>query len=185
MSEHPAEGRVEPGGGERGWLVYEEFFTPIAKDIHYRFGFPLDVAEVITDKAFQELQKKHDKWTERDSPGRFWWWRAEKRAMDHARTEKRGRLAFEGYARLLEGWEAERPSFEDVAERNDLIRQLHCCLARLSPRDRRLLELDLQGRTSEERAALLGVLPGTERVAYHRAKLRLRELMEQEGAGHA
>lgn len=58
---------------------------------------------------------------------------------------------------------------------------VHRALARLSPEHRAVLVLkDLEGQKYEDMAELLGVPIGTIRSRIHRARLELRELLEQE-----
>jgi RNA polymerase sigma-70 factor (ECF subfamily) len=63
-------------------------------------------------------------------------------------------------------------------------RRVHRALARLSPEHRTVLVMkDLEGQKYEVMADVLGVPIGTIRSRLHRARLELRELLEQEEAG--
>lgn len=60
-------------------------------------------------------------------------------------------------------------------------RKIHAALSRLSPEHRAVLVLkDMEGQKYEEMAEILGVPIGTIRSRLHRARLELRELLEQD-----
>jgi RNA polymerase sigma-70 factor (ECF subfamily) len=80
---------------------------------------------------------------------------------------------------LLDSAEDIQPSF--ALERAEQDRRLHLALNRLSPEHRTVLVMkDMEGQKYETMAEVLGVPIGTIRSRLHRARLELRELLDQE-----
>jgi RNA polymerase sigma-70 factor (ECF subfamily) len=79
----------------------------------------------------------------------------------------------------LDGAEDARPGW--ALEQAEQERKVHAALARLSAEHRAVLVLkDMEGQKYEEMAELLGVPIGTIRSRLHRARLELRQIMEQD-----
>ena len=75
---------------------------------------------------------------------------------------------------------ADEPGPEDRAETADLAARTARALAALPPDAREVVVLrDVQGHSTREAAALLGITEGAVKVRLHRAHARLRELVEE------
>jgi RNA polymerase sigma-70 factor (ECF subfamily) len=84
----------------------------------------------------------------------------------------------EGSAEPADPSESNRPGY--ALEREEQGREVQRALGRLSPEHRTVLVLkDIEGQKYEEMAEILGVPVGTIRSRLHRARLELRELLEQ------
>lgn len=92
--------------------------------------------------------------------------------------------------RLLRPWQRERRHLGErgdgeVVDANDalarwaLVRDVHAAIAQLDPDSREVLVLrDLEGLSGEETAATIGVPLATMKTRLHRARTRLRELVQ-------
>lgn len=98
-------------------------------------------------------------------------------ASAHGRRERlRGVLGMRQASRIDRP--APAPSPQDDAERSDRLARTRLALARLSTRQREVLELVFyHDLTIEEAAAIMSVSVGSARVHYHRGKTRMATLL--------
>jgi RNA polymerase sigma-70 factor (ECF subfamily) len=74
------------------------------------------------------------------------------------------------------------PDPERLASRSEATRRLRESLGALPPRQRELLHLVFyQDLTLEEAAQVVGISVGTVRTHYHRAKIRLLQMLDTRG----
>jgi RNA polymerase sigma-70 factor (ECF subfamily) len=101
-----------------------------------------------------------------------------------------GQARFDGWMRALalDRWWTNRlesvpvPDPERLASRSEATRRLRESLGALPPRQRELLHLVFyQDLTLEEAAQVVGISVGTVRTHYHRAKTRLRQMLDTRG----
>jgi len=83
--------------------------------------------------------------------------------------------------RLRQDPQPSEETVETLAERRESAKNIVRALARISTRQRQVLELVFyHDMTVEEAAATLGLSVGSARVHYHRGKRRLAELLKEE-----
>jgi RNA polymerase sigma-70 factor (ECF subfamily) len=88
------------------------------------------------------------------------------------------RLGEEGQYSLSEQVADENPTPEDRFRESELLEHINQLLEQISPRLRTALQLlDLEGLTTEEAAAVLGIPKGTVKTQVGRARAKLRRLM--------
>ncbi len=127
-------------------------------------------AEDLAQEAFVRLHRNWDKVSRYDSPEAWIRRVALNRAFSWRRREAR-----RSHLELA----AAPPSELDgpTADRADVLRAVHA----LPPRDRALVALyHLEDRPLTEVAEVLGLRPGAAKVALHRARRRLAELLDTE-----
>lgn len=147
-----------------------------------------DLADDVTQDTFLRAYRSIDTFNNNDGIGfRSWLLRiATNRALDVLRAQKRRP------ARSLDAaiddedsnWSPEDPSETplEFAERGDLAQHLERALGRLSPDQRIVVILsDIQGHSYDEIAAMIGVAPGTVKSRLHRARARLRDILQETG----
>jgi RNA polymerase sigma factor (sigma-70 family) len=101
-----------------------------------------------------------------------------RRRSGHVQVSLDERLGEEGEYSLSEQVADEKPTPEDSYRESELFEHIQQLLEQISPRLRTALQLlDLEGFSTEEAAALLGIPKGTVKTQVGRARAKLRRLM--------
>ncbi|KQX77053.1 MULTISPECIES: RNA polymerase sigma factor [unclassified Streptomyces] len=131
-------------------------------------------AEDIVATAFAETQRN---WSAVLDPPAFLWDRVTKRHIDFVRK----RMATPEIPCALSAPVFVRPAPKDGEPEPCMdARRIEELISRLSPDDQRVIIMASWGATSAEQAKELGIEEGAFRVRLHRAKRRLRKLVDQE-----
>lgn len=147
-----------------------------------------DLADDVTQDTFLRAYRSIDTFNNNNGIGfRSWLLRiAANRALDVLRAQKR-RPAGSLDAAIDDedsNWSPEDPGETplEFAERGDLAQHLERALGRLSPDQRIVVILsDIQGHSYDEIAEMIGVAPGTVKSRLHRARARLRDILQETG----
>lgn len=147
-----------------------------------------DLAEDVTQDAFLRAYRSIDTFHNNDGVGlRSWLLRiASNRALDVLRARQRRPAESLDAAMDDEesSWSPEDPGETplEFAERGDLAGHLEWALGQISPDQRIVVVLsDIQGHSYDEIAEMIGVAPGTVKSRLHRARARLREILQESG----
>ena len=101
-----------------------------------------------------------------------------RRRSGHVQVSLDERLGEEGEYSLSEQVADEKPTPEDSYRESEFLEHINQLLEQISPRLRTALQLlDLEGLTTEEAAAVLGIPKGTVKTQVGRARAKLRRLM--------
>lgn len=147
-----------------------------------------DLADDVTQDTFLRAYRSIDTFHNDNGVGfRSWLLRiASNRALDLLRSQKRRPADSLDAAMDNEdsSWSPEDPSETPLqfAERGDLAQHLEWALGQVSPDQRIVVILsDIQGHSYDEIAEITGVAPGTVKSRLHRARARLREILQESG----
>lgn len=147
-----------------------------------------DLAGDVTQDTFLRAYRSIDTFQNDNGVGfRSWLLRiASNRALDVLRSQKR-RPADSLDAAMDDedsNWSPEDSSESPLAfaERGDLAQHLERALGQLPPDQRMAIILsDIQGYSYDEIAGITGVAPGTVKSRLHRARARLRDVLQDSG----
>lgn len=147
-----------------------------------------DLADDVTQDTFLRAYRSIETFHNDNGVGfRSWLLRiASNRALDVLRSQKR-RPADSLDAAMDDedsSWSPEDPSETppQFAERGDLAQHLEWALGRISPDQRIVVILsDIQGHSYDEIAEITGIAPGTVKSRLHRARARLRKILQDSG----
>lgn len=147
-----------------------------------------DMADDITQDTFLRAYRSIDTFNNDNGVGfRSWLLRiAGNRALDVLRSQKRWPADSLDAAMDDEdsSWSPEDPSETplEFTERGDLAQHLEWALGQISPDQRMVVILsDIQGHSYDEIAEITGVAPGTVKSRLHRARARLRDVLQDSG----
>jgi RNA polymerase sigma-70 factor (ECF subfamily) len=169
-------------GDERAFeTLVERYEAPLRR---LAFGFLRDrqLAEDVSQETFLQAYQKLST-LGRGGAFRSWLYRiAVNRVHDELRRlTRQGEVSGEETERSLEKTPAPG-SLQGLVESRELGRQLAAAIARLDGKHRTPLILkEVQGMTYAEIAQLLGWPMGTVQIRIHRARLRLREQLKEQG----
>ncbi|MEV0487257.1 sigma factor-like helix-turn-helix DNA-binding protein [Streptomyces sp. NPDC050508] len=133
-------------------------------------------AEVIVSIAFEETSRG---WSKVRDPEAFLWDRVSLRLMDFWRKNMR-RASEEYLCADTEKVVMQTAPKDGEPEHCIDVFRLQELIGELSPLDQRVIAMDYLGATCAEQAKALGMLEGTFRVCLHRAKQRLKKLVDGE-----
>ncbi len=147
-----------------------------------------DLADDVTQDTFLRAYRSIDTFKNDNGVGfRSWLVRiASNRSLDVLRSQKR-RPADSLDAAMDDeesNWTPEDPSETPLqfTERGDLAQHLEWALGQISPDQRMVVILsDIQGHSYDEIAEITGVAPGTVKSRLHRARARLRDVLQDSG----
>ncbi len=147
-----------------------------------------DLADDVTQDTFLRAYRSIDTFKNDNGVGfRSWLVRiASNRSLDVLRSQKR-RPADSLDAAMDDeesNWSPEDPSETPLqfTERGDLAQHLEWALGQISPDQRMVVILsDIQGHSYDEIAEITGVAPGTVKSRLHRARARLRDVLQDSG----
>jgi RNA polymerase sigma-70 factor (ECF subfamily) len=147
-----------------------------------------DLADDVTQDTFLRAYRSIDTFKNDNGVGfRSWLVRiASNRSLDVLRSQKR-RPADSLDAAMDDeesNWSPEDPSETPLqfTERGDLAQHLEWALGQISPDQRMVVILsDIQGHSYDEIAEITGVAPGTVKSRLHRARARLRVVLQDSG----
>ncbi|CAN5277525.1 sigma-70 family RNA polymerase sigma factor [soil metagenome] len=147
-----------------------------------------DLADDVTQDTFLRAYRSIDTFKNDNGVGfRSWLVRiASNRSLDVLRSQKR-RPADSLDAAMDDeesNWSPEDPSETPLqfTERGDLAQHLEWALGQISPDQRMVVILsDIQGHSYDEIAEITGVAPGTVKSRLHRARARLRDVLQDFG----
>lgn len=147
-----------------------------------------DLADDVTQDTFLRAYRSIDNFHNDNGIGfRSWLLRiASNRALDVLRSQKR-RPADSLDAAMDDddsNWSPEDPSETPLqfTERGDLAQHLEWALGQISPDQRMVVILsDVQGHSYDEIAEITGVAPGTVKSRLHRARARLKDVLQESG----
>lgn len=147
-----------------------------------------DLADDVTQDTFLRAYRSIDTFHNDNGIGfRSWLLRiASNRALDVLRSQKRRPAESLDAAMDDEdsNWSPEDPAETPLqfTERGDLAQYLEWALGQISPDQRLVVVLsDVQGHSYDEIAEITGVAPGTVKSRLHRARARLRDVLQESG----
>lgn len=141
-------------------------------------GSPADAADLLGD-VLVVIWRRVDALPADDRDARMWLFGVARRVLStHRRgTDRRSALT----DRLRTVHEADAGATLPAESNDPKVDAVRACLDRLPPADRELVALiHWDGFTVTEAAHLVGARPGAVRSRYHRARLRLRRMVEAE-----
>ena len=152
--------------------LYRQYLPQIYRYCYRRLGSQ-EAAEDATSRIFTQALAALPRYQERGGSFRAWLFTiAHHVVVDEARRARPVSSLDEASAVVDPG-----PPLEDVVIRSEEGQALATVMARLTPDQRRVVELRLSGLTAVEIAAVMGRSHGTIRNLHHRALVRLRELL--------
>ena len=160
--------RITPESGERWAAIFGYYHRALERKLAARRPDPDDLQELLSEtwaRAYARIETY-------DHSGSFWGWLlaiADHRLKDQVRQSVREIRHQEAYERHLQN---ELPTKAD--EQLILALSVHECLARLSPRERRLVELWSVRTPHAEIAKELGISVGSSMTLLGRILAKLR-----------
>lgn len=153
--------------------IYHRYAADIYRYCYRCLGSREDAEDATSQVFTQAIGHLHQL---RDDNIRSWIYRiAHNVVIDKARRER----PTASLAEIHQSYAVE-PSPESHAIAAERSERVLAAMETLSPRDRQLVLLRLNGLTGEEIATVLGITHGTVRVAHHRAIERLRAILADE-----
>ncbi len=147
-----------------------------------------DLADDVTQDTFLRAYRAIDTFNNDNGLGfRSWLLRiTSNRALDVLRSQKRRPVDSLDAAmdNASTNWSPEDSSETpyEFIERGDLAKQLEWALGQISPDQRIVVILsDIHGHSYDEIAEITGVAPGTVKSRLHRARARLRDVLQEAG----
>jgi RNA polymerase sigma-70 factor (ECF subfamily) len=148
-------------------------YAPLLGYAMRRVDQPADAADVVCDVFLVTWRRIDDVPTGEEST--LWLYGVARRSVANARRGLRRRRA------LHDRLQAQVDALRLVSPEPSVVEPIADALARLSDDDRELLTLTAwEGLSPTQIAAVVGVEPGTVRVRLHRARRRLKALLDDE-----
>lgn len=154
--------------------LYRRYARPIYRYCYRRLGTH-ELAEDATSQVFTRALAALPRY--RGDAFRAWLFTIAHHAVADYHRRRRPMAPLDAAWQVADG----EPSPEEAAIAADDARNVHRLLAHLTPEQRDVVELRLNGLTGIEIAEVLGKRPGAIRAIQFRAYQRLRDLLHHEG----
>lgn len=149
--------------------LYQHFFVALCVFARH-FSLEYEEAEDVVQEAFFRLYDERVSFANFNALRSYLYTLVRNRSLNYLRDEKRRRSREERFFTTQE-----EEHLYDATLENEIYRQLHLLLEELPPQCRNIFQQTLEGKTSEEIAAGMGLSVETVKTQRKKAKKMMRE----------